>query len=89
MPRTFDQDAKERVIRLVEECILAENMLMQAAGSSSKAGRLVAHGLSMDVSRPAVRETSQNLCLKMWPKTLTAPTRTSSSILAGGMAVSR
>ena len=46
--RKFDQDAKERVVRLVEDHILAENMLVQAAGSSSKAGRLVAHGPSMD-----------------------------------------
>ncbi|WP_455952425.1 hypothetical protein [Arcanobacterium haemolyticum] len=30
------------------EDILVDNMLVQAAGSSSKAGRLVAHGLSMD-----------------------------------------
>ncbi|WP_246817875.1 IS3 family transposase [Corynebacterium sp. HMSC058E07] len=31
MPRKFDQDAKDRVVRLVEDCILAENMSMQAA----------------------------------------------------------
>ena len=31
MPRQFDQDAKERVVRLVEDSILAENMSMQAA----------------------------------------------------------
>ncbi|OLN13127.1 transposase, partial [Corynebacterium diphtheriae] len=28
MPRKFDQDAKDRVIRLVEDRILAENMSM-------------------------------------------------------------
>ncbi|OFP71778.1 transposase [Actinomyces sp. HMSC065F12] len=30
-PRKFDQDAKDRVVRLVEDRILAENMSMQAA----------------------------------------------------------
>jgi len=27
----------------------------------------MAYGPSMDFGRPAVRETSQNLCLKIWP----------------------
>ncbi|MDC7067854.1 transposase [Corynebacterium pseudodiphtheriticum] len=31
MPKKFDQDAKDRVVRLVEDRILAENMSMQAA----------------------------------------------------------
>ncbi|MCQ9334356.1 IS3 family transposase [Corynebacterium phoceense] len=31
MPRKFDQDAKDRVVRLVEDRILAENISMQAA----------------------------------------------------------
>lgn len=31
MPRKFDQDAKDRVVRLVEDRILSENMSMQAA----------------------------------------------------------
>lgn len=31
MPRKFDQDAKHRVVRLMEERILAENISMQAA----------------------------------------------------------
>lgn len=31
MPREFDQDAKNRVVRLVEDHILAENMSMQEA----------------------------------------------------------
>ena len=31
MPRKFDQDTKDRVVRLVEDRILAENMSMQAA----------------------------------------------------------
>ena len=69
MPRKFDQDAKDRVVRLVEDRILAENMSMQAAcqAVAPKLGGFVAHGPSMDLSRPVVRETSQNLCLKTWP----------------------
>ena len=31
MPRKFDQDTKDRVIRLVENRILAENLSLQAA----------------------------------------------------------
>ena len=31
MPRKFDQDAKDCVVRLVEDRIVAENMSMQAA----------------------------------------------------------
>lgn len=31
MPKKFDQDAKDRVVRLVEDRILAEHMSMQAA----------------------------------------------------------
>ncbi len=31
MPRKFDQEAKDRVVRLVEDRILAENISMQAA----------------------------------------------------------
>ncbi|MDK8578845.1 transposase [Corynebacterium pseudodiphtheriticum] len=31
MPKKFDQDAKDRVVRLVEDRILAENKSMQAA----------------------------------------------------------
>ncbi|CAI37430.1 transposase IS3504e [Corynebacterium jeikeium] len=31
MPRKFDQDAKDRVVRLVEDRILSENMSMHAA----------------------------------------------------------
>ena len=31
MPRKFDQDAKDRVVRLVEDRILAENLSLQAA----------------------------------------------------------
>ncbi len=31
MPRKFDQDAKDRVVRLVEDRILEENISMQAS----------------------------------------------------------
>ena len=31
MPKRFDQEAKDRVVRLVEDCILAEGTSMQAA----------------------------------------------------------
>lgn len=31
MPKKFDQDAKDRVVRLVEDRILAENLSIQAA----------------------------------------------------------
>ena len=31
MPKKFDQDAKDRVVRLVEDRIVAENMSMQEA----------------------------------------------------------
>lgn len=31
MPKKFDQDAKDRVVRLVEDRILAENISMQEA----------------------------------------------------------
>jgi hypothetical protein len=69
MPRKFDQDAKDRVVRLVEDRILAENMSKQAAcqAVAPKLGGFMAHGSSMDFGRPAVRETSQNLCVKIWP----------------------
>ena len=36
-------------------------------GSSPKTGDFVAHSSSMDLSLPAVRETPQNPCLKIWP----------------------
>ena len=70
MPRKFDQDVKDRVVRLVEDRILAEKYVdaSRVPGSSPKAGGVMAHSPSMDFGRPAVRETSQNLCLKTWPQ---------------------
>ncbi|MDK8685938.1 hypothetical protein [Corynebacterium pseudodiphtheriticum] len=67
MPRKFDQDAKDRVGRLVEDRILAENMSMHPAcqAVAPKLGVFIAHGKTMDLSLLAVRETSQNLCLKI------------------------
>ena len=69
MPKKFDQDAKDRVVRLVEDRILTENLSMhpRVPGSSPKAGSFMAHSSSMDFGRLAVREPSQNLCLKIWP----------------------
>ena len=43
MPRKFDPDAKNRVVRLVEDRILAENMSMQAA-CQAVAPKLGFHG---------------------------------------------
>lgn len=44
LPKKFDQEAKDRVVRLVEDRILAENISMQAAC------KIVAHGEAMDAS---------------------------------------
>lgn len=54
MPRKFDHDAKDRVVRLVEDRILAENMSMQAAcqAVAPKLGGFMAHGSSMDPTGP-------------------------------------
>ena len=43
MPRKFDQDAKDRVVRLVEDRILAENMSMHPA-CQAVAPKLGFHG---------------------------------------------
>lgn len=43
MPRKFDQDAKDRLVRLVEDRIVAENMSMQAA-CQAVAAKLGFHG---------------------------------------------
>ncbi|OHR27542.1 transposase [Corynebacterium sp. HMSC072B09] len=52
----FDQDAKDRVVRVVEDLILAENMSMHAAyqAVALKAGSFMAHSPSMDL-KPARR----------------------------------
>jgi len=49
----FDQEAKHRVVRLVEDRILAENLSMQAACKimAPKAGSFVAHSEAMDAGR--------------------------------------
>ena len=60
------------MVRLVEDRILVENISMHPTcqAEALKAGSFMAHGPSMDLSLPAVRETPQNLCLKIWsPKT--------------------
>ena len=68
MPRKFDQDAKDRVVRLVEDRILAENMSMQAA-CQAVAPKL---GVSWHTARQWTQQARragniQNLCLKTWP----------------------
>lgn len=45
MPKKFDQDAKDRVVRLVEDRILAENLSMQ------EACKIVAHSETMGAGR--------------------------------------
>ena len=67
--KNFDQDAMDRVVRLVEDRIVAETSVdaPRVPGSSPKARGFMAHGSSMDLSRPVVRETSQSLFLKTWP----------------------
>jgi len=62
MPRKFDRDAKDRVVRLVEDRILAENMSMQQACKIVR-GMLPGNGRR----QPAVLGASQNQGLKMWP----------------------
>lgn len=53
MPRKFDQDAKDRVVRLAKDRILAENISTQEVGKivAPKAGRFVAHSEAMDAGR--------------------------------------
>ncbi|CAB0742657.1 hypothetical protein ACQQ7I_09655 [Corynebacterium diphtheriae] len=64
MPRKFDQEAKDRVVRLVEDRILAENMSMQAAS------KIVAHGEAINASPLDVRDALLNGCLRtLWQKT--------------------
>ncbi|KAB3523633.1 transposase [Corynebacterium zhongnanshanii] len=40
MPKKFDQDAEDRVVRLIKECILAEKLSLQTA-SQAVAPKLV------------------------------------------------
>lgn len=53
MPKKFDQEAKDRVVRLVEDRILAENISTQAACKivAPKAGCFVAHSEAMGTGR--------------------------------------
>ena len=58
MLRKFDQDAKDRMVRLVEDRILAEKFVIasRVLGSSPKAGSFMAHGPSMDSAGPPCRK---------------------------------
>ncbi len=53
MPKKFDQEAKDRVVRLVEDRFLAESISTQEARRIvvPKAGCVVAYGEAMDASR--------------------------------------
>lgn len=50
MPKKFDQEAKDRVVRLLEERILAEKPVNATSvpGSRTKTGYLLAHSQAMD-----------------------------------------
>ena len=50
MPKKFDQEAKDRVVRLVEDLYLGREPFdaTSVPGSRAKTGRLVAHGEAMD-----------------------------------------
>lgn len=56
-PKKFDQEAKDRVVRVIEDRILAENLSMQAACKivAPKAGRFMTHSKAMDADRSTCR----------------------------------
>lgn len=66
LPKNFDQEAKDRIVRLVEDRILAENISMLAACNivAPKAGHPVAHSEAMDASPLVGREALLNGCLR-------------------------
>ena len=55
MPKKFDQEAKDRIVRLVEDSILADGGEYFDAGSmqdrGTQTGRFVAHSEAMDAGR--------------------------------------
>ena len=57
MTSKFDQDTKDRVVRLGEDRIVAEKCRCTPRARLYPDSRgFMAHGLSMDFGRPAVRE---------------------------------
>ncbi len=63
MPKKFDQEAKDRVVRLVEDRILAESISTQAAC------KIMAHSGAMDASPLDVRDALPNGCLRtLWQR---------------------
>ena len=58
MSKKFVQGAKDRVVRLVEDRILAESI------STQEACRIVAHGEAIDASPLDVRKALLNGCLR-------------------------
>ncbi|WP_242720767.1 transposase [Corynebacterium pseudodiphtheriticum] len=67
MPKKFDQNTKDRVIRLVEDRILAENMSMQEA-CKTVAPKRGARGIPPGNGRRwlVVKDESLNTCQKTW-----------------------
>ena len=63
MPKKFDQEARDRVVRLVEDRILAESISTQAAC------KIMAHSGAMDASPLDVRDALPNGCLRtLWQR---------------------
>lgn len=58
IPKKFDQEAKDRVVRLVEDRILTENI------SAQETCKIVAHSEAMDASPLDVRDALLNGCLR-------------------------
>lgn len=63
MPKKFDREAKDRVVYLVKDPILAENISTQEACKivAPKSGRFVAHCEAMDAARSSRRTRSRTL----------------------------
>ena len=57
MPKKFDQDAKDRVVRLVEDRILAENLSMYAACQAVAPKLGVSWHTARQWTQPARRES--------------------------------
>ena len=57
MPKKFDQDAKDRVVRLVEDRILAENLSMYAACQAVAPKLDVSWHTARQWTQPARRES--------------------------------
>ena len=67
MPKKFDSDAKDRVVRLVEDRILAEDLSLQAAcqAVAPKLG-LLWHSARQWVNKPVVTESVRLFVCGAW-----------------------